>query len=83
MSYAVDIYTTGTLNVNGATLESNYIAVRCFFGNSVVNVESGSSISSTREGKNYGIWLQSAPGAVVTIAEDVVYTLNDGIYIFG
>lgn len=76
MSYAVDIYTTGKLNINGATLRSNYIAVRCFYGNAVVNVGSGSIIRSTHA-NNYGIWLQSAPGAVVTIAEDVEYTKSD------
>ena len=80
MSYAVDIYTTGTLNINGASLHSNYIAVRCFFGNSVVNVNSGSKITSTKN--NYGIWLQSSPGAVVTIADDVNYTFENNIYCF-
>ncbi len=82
MTYAVDIYTTGTLNVNGASLHSNYIAVRCFFGNSVVNVGSGSSITSSKN--NYGIWPQSAPGAVITIDPSVTYTVaSNGIYIFG
>lgn len=80
MSYAVDIYTTGTLNINGASLHSNYIAVRCFFGNSVVYVNSGSKITSSRN--NYGIWLQSSPGAVVTIADDVNYTFANNIYCF-
>ena len=81
MSYAVDIYTTGTLNVNGASLHSNYIAVRCFYGNSVVNVNGG-SITSSRN--NFGIWPQSAPGAVITIADGIAYTIGDyGIYIFG
>ena len=82
MNYAVDIYTTGTLNVNGASLHSNYIAVRCFFGNSVVNVNSGSSITSSRN--NYGIWPQSSPGAIITIADGVSYTVNpsNGIYSF-
>ena len=61
MAYAVDIYTTGTLHVNGASLHSNYIAVRCFYGDSVLNVGSGYSITSSN--KNYGIWPQSAPGA--------------------
>lgn len=83
MSYAVDIYTTGTLNVDGASLHSNYIAVRCFYGASVVNVNSGSTITSSN--KNYGIWLQNATGAKITIADDVEYTLEGsyGIYIFG
>lgn len=81
MAYAVDIYTTGTLTVNGASLNSNYIAVRCFYGNSVVNVNSGSTITSSC--KNYGIWLQSAPGAMVNIASDITYTADNGIYIFG
>ncbi len=83
MSYAVDIYTTGTLNVDGASLHSNYIAVRCFYGASVVNVNSGSTITSSN--KNYGIWLQNATGAQITIADDVEYTLEGsyGIYIFG
>lgn len=76
MCYAVDIYTTGKLNINGATLRSNYIAVRCFYGDAVVNVGSGSIIRSTHA-NNYGIWLQSSPGAVVTIAEDVEYTKSD------
>ena len=80
MSYAVDIYTTGTLNINGASLHSNYIAVRCFFGNSVVYVNSGSKITSSRN--NYGIWLQSSPDAVVTIADDVNYTFANNIYCF-
>lgn len=80
MSYAVDIYTTGTLNINGASLHSNYIAVRCFFGNSVVYVNSGSKITSSRN--NYGIWLQSSPGAVVTIADGVNYTFENNIYCF-
>ncbi len=80
MSYAVDIYTTGTLNINGASLHSNYIAVRCFYGNSVVYVNSGSKITSSRN--NYGIWLQSSPGAVVTIADDVNYTFENNIYCF-
>ena len=80
MSYAVDIYTTGTLNINGASLHSNYIAVRCFYGNSVVNVNSGSKITSSKN--NYGIWLQSSPGAVVTIADDVNYTFDNNIYYF-
>ena len=80
MSYAVDIYTTGTLNINGASLHSNYIAVRCFFGNSVVYVNSGSKITSSRN--NYGIWKQSSPGAVVTIADDVNYTFENDIYCF-
>jgi len=79
MSYAVDIYTTGTLNVNGATLHSNYIAVRCFYGASVVNVNSG-SITSSRE--NYGIWLQSADDAKIVIAEGINYTFDGGIYYF-
>jgi len=80
MAYAVDIYTTGTLNVNGASLHSNYIAVRCFYGNSVVNVNSG-SITSSRN--NWGIWPQSAPGAVITIADGIGYTTDSyGIYIF-
>lgn len=80
MSYAVDIYTTGTLNVNGASLHSNYIAVRCFFGNSVVNVNSGSITSSN---KSYGIWPQSSPDAVITIAEGIDYEIDEyGIYIF-
>lgn len=80
MSYAVDIYTTGTLNVNGASLHSNYIAVRCFFGNSVVNVSSG-SITSSRN--NWGIWPQSSPDAVITIADGIHYTTDEhGIYIF-
>ena len=83
MSYAVDIYTTGTLTVDGASLHSNYIAVRCFYGASVVNVNSGSTITSSN--KNYGIWLQNATGAQITIADDVEYTLEEsyGIYIFG
>jgi hypothetical protein len=83
MSYAVDIYTTGTLNVDGASLHSNYIAVRCFYGASVVNVNSGSTITSSN--KNYGIWLQNATGAKITIADDVEYTIEEsyGIYIFG
>ena len=80
MSYAVDIYTTGKLNINGASLHSNYIAVRCFFGNSVVNVNSGSKITSSKN--NYGIWLQSSPGAVVNIADDVNYTVENDIYYF-
>ncbi len=82
MTYAVDIYTTGTLNVNGASLHSNYIAIRCFYGNSVVNVNNGSSITSSRN--NYGIWPQSAPGATITVADGVSYTVNEsnGIYIF-
>jgi hypothetical protein len=80
MSYAVDIYTTGTLNVNGASLHSNYIAVRCFYGNSVVNVNSGSKITSSKN--NYGIWLQSSPGAVVNIADGVNYTFENDIYYF-
>ncbi len=80
MSYAVDIYTTGTLNINGASLHSNYIAVRCFYGNSVVYVNSGSKITSSRN--NYGIWLQSSPGAVVTIADGVNYTFENNIYCF-
>ena len=80
MSYAVDIYTTGTLYINGASLHSNYIAVRCFFGNSVVYVNSGSKITSSRN--NYGIWLQSSPDAVVTIADDVNYTFENNIYCF-
>ena len=80
MSYAVDIYTTGTLNINGASLHSNYIAVRCFFGNSVVYVNSGSKITSSRN--NYGIWLQSSPDAVVTIADGVNYTFENNIYCF-
>lgn len=83
MNYAVDIYTTGTLNINGASLHSNYIAVRCFYGNSVVNVNSGSITSSNN---NYGIWPQSAPGAVINIAEGINYTTDSngfGIYIFG
>jgi len=80
MSYAVDIYTTGTLNVNGASLHSNYIAVRCFFGASVVNVNSG-SITSSRN--NWGIWPQSSPDAVITIASGIEYTTDEyGIYIF-
>ena len=82
MAYAVDIYTTGTLTVNGASLHSNYIAVRCFYGDSVVNVNSGSMITSSN--KNYGIWPQSAPGAQITVATDVDYTVGDfGIYVFG
>ena len=82
MAYAVDIYTTGTLHVNGASLHSNYIAVRCFYGDSVVNVGSGSSITSSN--RNYGIWPQSAPGATITVAADVPYTVGDfDIYIFG
>ena len=83
MSYAVDIYTTGTLNVDGASLHSNYIAVRCFYGASVVNVNSGSTITSSN--KNYGIWLQNATGAQINIADDVEYTIEEsyGIYIFG
>ncbi len=81
MSYAVDIYTTGTLNVNGASLHSNYIAVRCFFGASVVNVNSG-SITSSRN--NWGIWPQSSPDADITIADGITYTTDEyGIYIFG
>ncbi|MBQ7356605.1 MAG: hypothetical protein IJW66_04295 [Clostridia bacterium] len=81
MAYAVDIYTTGTLNVNGASLHSNYIAVRCFYGNSVVNVNGG-SITSSRN--NWGIWPQSAPGAVITVADGIAYEVGDyGIYIFG
>lgn len=83
MTYAVDIYTTGTLNVNGASLSSNYIAVRCFYGNSVVNVNSG-SITSTNPKANWGIWPQSAPGAVINIASGIDYATDDyGIYIFG
>ncbi len=83
MCYAVDIYTTGVLNVNGASLHSNYIAVRCFYGASVVNVNSGSIITSSKN--NWGIWLQSATGAQVNIAEGIAYTIEDayGIYIFG
>ena len=82
MSYAVDIYTTGKLNINGASLHSNYIAVRCFYGASVVNVNSGSTITSSN--KNYGIWKQSSPDAVINIADDVAYTIADnGVYIFG
>lgn len=80
MTYAVDIYTTGTLNVNGANLHSNYIAVRCFFGNAVVNVNGGSITSSKN---NWGIWPQSAPGAVINIASGISYTTDSyGIYIF-
>ena len=80
MAYAVDIYTTGVLNVNGAELHSNYIAVRCFFGDGVVNVNAG-KITSSRN--NYGIWLQSSPNAKVTIAEGIEYEINDSmIYIF-
>jgi len=83
MTYAVDIYTTGTLNVTGASLSSNYIAVRCFYGNSVVNVNSG-LITSTNPRANWGIWPQSAPGAVINIASGIDYTTDDyGIYIFG
>lgn len=82
MSYAVDIYTTGTLNVNGASLHSNYIAVRCFYGNSVVNVNSGSSITSSHS-NNYGIWPQNAPGAVINIADGIDYTIiSSGVYVF-
>ena len=83
MAYAVDIYTTGTLNVNGASLHSNYIAVRCFYGASVVNVNSGSITSSNN---NYGIWPQSATGAQINIAPGIPYTMDSsgfGIYIFG
>ena len=81
MAYAVDIYTTGKLNVNGASLHSNYIAVRCFYGDSVVNVNSGSITSSKN---NYGIWLQSSPNATINIAEGISYTIdtNFDIYIF-
>ena len=81
MAYAVDIYTTGVLNVNGSKLHSNYIAVRCFFGDSVVNVNAG-SITSSRN--NFGIWLQSSPNAKVNIAEGIEYELNEDymIYIF-
>lgn len=81
MSYAVDIYTTGTLNINGASLHSNYIAVRCFYGNSVVYVGSGSTITSSHT-NNYGIWLQSCPDAKVTIAEGVEYRFENNIYYF-
>ena len=82
MSYAVDIYTTGTLNVNGASLHSNYIAVRCFYGASVVTVNSGSITSSNN---NWGIWPQSATGATITVAEGIAYTVTEdyGIYVFG
>ena len=81
MTYAVDIYTTGTLNVNGASLHSNYIAVRCFYGASVVNVNSGSITSSKN---NWGIWPQSADNAVITIADGISYITDEyGIYIFG
>ena len=80
MSYAVDIYTTGKLNINGASLHSNYIAVRCFYGAAVVNVNSGSKITSSKN--NYGIWLQSATGTVVNIADDVDYTFASNIYYF-
>ena len=80
MSYAVDIYKTGTLNVNGASLHSNYIAVRCFYGASVVNVNSGSITSSLN---NWGIWPQNADDAVITVADGIDYTTDDyGIYIF-
>ena len=81
MAYAVDIYTTGVLNVNGSKLHSNYIAVRCFYGDSVVNVNAGSITSSQN---NWGIWLQSAPGAQVNIVEGIEYELNEDyiIYIF-
>ncbi|MBO5223092.1 MAG: hypothetical protein J6C23_01075 [Clostridia bacterium] len=81
MAYAVDIYTTGKLTVNGASLHSNYIAVRCFYGDAVVNVNSGSITSSNN---NYGIWLQSSPNAEVNIASGISYTVDPsfGIYIF-
>ena len=83
MSFAVDIYHEGVLNVNGASLHSNYIAVRGFYGAPVVNVNSGSKITSSKN--NYGIWLQSTDGAQVNIAEGIAYTIEDdyGIYIFG
>ncbi len=80
MAYAVDIYKTGTLNVYNASLHSNYIAVRCFYGASVVNVNGG-SITSSRN--NYGIWPQESPDAVITVADGIAYTIGDfGIYIF-
>jgi len=83
MAYAVDIYQTGTLTLNGASLDSNYIAVRCFYGDSVVNVNSGSAITAGYN--NYGIWPQSSPGAKITIADGISYTNDNsyGIYIFG
>ena len=78
MSYAVDIYKTGKLNINGASLHSNYIAVRCFYGNATVNVGLGSSITSSKN--NYGIWLQSSPNAVINIAEGVNYRFEDDYF---
>lgn len=82
MGYAVDIYTTGTLTVNGADLYSSYIAVRCFYGAATVNVNSGSSITAGKN--NYGIWPQEAADSVITIADGINYTVEEdfGIYIF-
>lgn len=79
MTYAVDIYTTGVLNVNGAELHSNYIAVRCFYGDSIVNVNAGKITSSKN---NWGIWLQSSPNAKVNIAEGIEYEINEDFMIY-
>ena len=75
MNYAVDIYHTGVLNINGADLYSNYIVVRCFYDGGVVNVGAGSEIYGTHD-NGYGIWLQSSPNAKVTIDSSVRYTFD-------
>ena len=75
MNYAVDIYKDGVLNINGATLYSNYIVVRCFYGAGVVNVGAGSEIIGTHD-NGYGIWLQNSPSATVTVDSSVPYTFD-------
>lgn len=85
MAYAVDVNTTlgeSVLNINGATLNSSYIAVRIFNNNKtekgIVNFNSGTIVG---EKNGYDIWAQNmsnpAENAVVNIAVGINYSTAD------
>lgn len=93
MSYAVDVNSTlgeATLNVNGATLYSSYIAVRVFKNNAnktgIVNFNSGIICGAK---KGYDLWTQDPSGngysAEINIAAGIAYEYKNeygGMYYF-
>ena len=86
MSYAIDMYATGTtqeVNLNGGALYSTYIAIRSFYANSTnskVNINAG-----VIEGQSRDIWFQGITNVSVNDVLTVASSYNlkvDGVNCF-
>ena len=83
MSYAIDMYATGTtqeVNLNGGALYSTYIAIRSFYANSTnskVNINAG-----VIEGQSRDVWFQGITNVSVNDVLTVASSYNlkvDGV----